>query len=58
MDEEGVERFDEQDHQDRSDEFGGGYGDSPGYNDYDKQGRFQGPRGPGPRGYSMRGPPR
>ena len=55
------DRFDDENHpQDRGDDYGGGYSDNAGYNDYDgnKQGRFPGPRGPGPRGYNMRGPPR
>ena len=48
---------------DRRDDFGGGYNDGPGYNDYDGPPRFhgpgpRGPPGPGPRGFGppMRGP--
>ena len=63
-DENAHDKFDDQQSQDRSDDYGSNYHDGPGFGEFDgnKMNRFPGPgpggpRGPpmGPRGF-MRGP--
>jgi len=58
MEEEDHGSFEEQDSSasERNDDFGGGYGEGPGYGDFDGGNqRFPGPRGPR-GGFGMRGP--